>query len=408
MLKKRNTVVGIASLFLCIMSVVTPLNGVLCMEQTIGANISAPLTIQREGRVNDRVVAIAQNEMNLVPIGIRQYMEDHNWHVYVTDKNLAQEYFMGQYDRVAGVTYMGAGGNGYIAFENRESAVTCSVPHEVGHAMDYELGDACSSAEFQAAYRAEAGTFRPSANVMVNHVISDVHEYYAAVFDEICRNEANCRAMAPRSYAFVKACMDQLLRKGSPVKEGWASVNGRWQYIRNGSPIRNQWLTDGGNRYYFLSDGFMATGWVNVSGKWYYLNQSGAMVHGWVKDGNVWYYLRTDGTMAVGWIKDGGKWYYLNQSGAMVTGWVRDGSTWYYMDRSGAMATGWVQDGRKWYYLNYSGAMMTGWVKDGNHWYYLDPGAGGAMATGYRNINGTNYYFSESTGGPLGALQLLH
>jgi glucan-binding YG repeat protein len=78
-------------------------------------------------------------------------------------------------------------------------------------------------------------------------------------------------------------------------------------------------------------------------------------------------------------------------------------SGWYYFDEKGIMQSGCDKAGN-WYYCNTEtelpyGKMVTGWRLDtaDNNWYYLDP-VSGAMALGWRNIDGKWYYFS-----PVGA-----
>lgn len=63
------------------------------------------------------------------------------------------------------------------------------------------------------------------------------------------------------------------------------------------------------------------------------------------------------------------------------------------------MKTGWQQVNGAWYYMNPEaggpqGSMRIGWLNLNNVWYYLDPS--GAMATGYRDIGGYSYYFTDS------------
>lgn len=81
------------------------------------------------------------------------------------------------------------------------------------------------------------------------------------------------------------------------------------------------------------------------------------------------------------------------------------GPGWYHFDQQGRMQTGWFcdKDG-SWYYLNAEpegdrGRMQTGFIKAPGdpQTYYLDPGTG-AMATGWREINGSWYYFNPDSG----------
>lgn len=59
------------------------------------------------------------------------------------------------------------------------------------------------------------------------------------------------------------------------------SADGRWWWdFGDGTWPAAEWLYIGGNWYYFLEDGYMATGWITLDGKSYYLDpSSGAMYH---------------------------------------------------------------------------------------------------------------------------------
>ncbi len=85
--------------------------------------------------------------------------------------------------------------------------------------------------------------------------------------------------------------------------------------------------------------------WLWIDGFWYLFDENGRMVSGWASVNGVWYYLSTAGHSAAN---------PPYKEGAMVTGWVReqDSSLWYWMDENGAMATGWREIDGKRYYFN--------------------------------------------------------
>ena len=119
-----------------------------------------------------------------------------------------------------------------------------------------------------------------------------------------------------------------------------------------------------------------------------------------LKDG-TWYYATADGKAYTGWLRLGGAWYWLEPGagGAMATGLREcDGST-YWFGASGAMATGWVLDGGTWYYASGSGALARGPVSVGGVPYCFDSETG-AMLTGYQtDAQGVRRYFGNC--GPL-------
>ena len=154
------------------------------------------------------------------------------------------------------------------------------------------------------------------------------------------------------------------------------------------------WKLEGGQWYYYKSNGSKATGWIKPDSNWYYLYSDGAMAKGWLKDSDKWYYLKSSGAMQIDWLKDSDKWYYLQGDGSMVNGFkLIDGSK-YFFDVSGAMRIGWFQISGQWYYFNTGGNMLTGWIKPNGSWYYLY--SNGVMATGWLQLNGSSYYLKSS------------
>ena len=119
-----------------------------------------------------------------------------------------------------------------------------------------------------------------------------------------------------------------------------------------------------------------------------------------LKDG-TWYYATADGKVYTGWLRLGGAWYWLepDAGGAMATGLHECNGSLYWFNSSGAMATGWVLDGGAWYYATGSGALARGPVSVGGVPYCFDARTG-AMLTGYQtDAQGVRRYFGSC--GPL-------
>jgi D-alanyl-D-alanine carboxypeptidase (penicillin-binding protein 5/6) len=72
----------------------------------------------------------------------------------------------------------------------------------------------------------------------------------------------------------------------------------------------------GGQRYWFDSNGYMATGWRTLSDGWYYfLQDTGYMLkNNWMQTNGIWYYLGSNGAMLTNTITPDG--YYVDASGA--------------------------------------------------------------------------------------------
>ena len=117
----------------------------------------------------------------------------------------------------------------------------------------------------------------------------------------------------------------------------------------------------------------------------------------WQLKEGTWYYATSDGKAYTGWLRQGGAWYWLDPDagGVMATGLYECNGSMYWFNASGAMATGWVLDGGTWYYATGSGALASGWLNLNGAWYWLDPSTH-AMATGFHECNGSMYWFNAS------------
>ena len=117
----------------------------------------------------------------------------------------------------------------------------------------------------------------------------------------------------------------------------------------------------------------------------------------WQLKEGTWYYATSDGKAYTGWLRQGGAWYWLDPDagGVMATGLHECNGSAYWFNASGAMATGWVLDGGTWYYATGSGALASGWLNLNGTWYWLDPSTH-AMATGVQTIGSCEYIFNSS------------
>ena len=132
----------------------------------------------------------------------------------------------------------------------------------------------------------------------------------------------------------------------------------------------------------------------NVDMNYAYVDVS---LYHWQLIDSTWYYAASNGKAYAGWLFQSGTWYWLepDAGGAMATGLHECNGSLYWFDASGAMATGWVLDGGTWYYATGSGALASGWLNLNGTWYWLDPSTH-AMATGFHECNGSLYWFNAS------------
>ncbi len=136
----------------------------------------------------------------------------------------------------------------------------------------------------------------------------------------------------------------------------------------------------------------------NVDMNYAYVDVS---LYHWQLIDSTWYYAASNGKAYAGWLFQSGTWYWLDPDagGAMATGLHECNGSLYWFNSSGAMATGWLLDGGTWYYATGSGALARGPVSVGGVPYCFDARTG-AMLTGYQtDAQGVRRYFGSC--GPL-------
>ena len=199
--------------------------------------------------------------------------------------------------------------------------------------------------------------------------------------------------------------------KKTVITKTWTDEDGstytntydNWIYAKeDGALAKDEWLELGGKWYYF---GWvqMATGTIQVKDTYYLLGQDGAWTGasaknaGWVKSGNDWYYLEiysnedySDGYFYWdGTAKIDDTLYFFDKTGKLASaGWQKtswtdysDGTTyntWYYVYSDGTAATGWKQIDGTWYYFSDWGSMARDgvwWMEDESKYAFRSSGA---------------------------------
>ena len=101
-----------------------------------------------------------------------------------------------------------------------------------------------------------------------------------------------------------------------------------WQPTNFWMLIRMQ-LTVGTNKYYFNTNGVMATGLTNIGGVTYLFGADGAMQYGWYTDASGMRYFQTNGAMAVNTtLAVGGVTYVFDANGLATAVPVINPATW--------------------------------------------------------------------------------
>lgn len=78
-------------------------------------------------------------------------------------------------------------------------------------------------------------------------------------------------------------------------------------------------------------------------------------------------------TASAAWVNTiAGKKYTQKAAPGYVTGWQQINGSWYYFSNTGIMQTGWITVSGKTYFLTPDGVRQTGWIKSNGKFYYLN------------------------------------
>ena len=183
---------------------------ILCSFTTYASNCPEDF-VGTDGVVNSRFIESERKELSVIPQEVVDTIYSNGWKVKITDKNLGA-HFYGLSGGIAGVCDPSTK---TIYLEDRDSAIRNAGVHELGHAFDLCCGGRnyhSTCAEFQDIFSAEKSNFRYSTATGDGHEFSNAMEYYASVFEDICKDEARIKQALPRTYAFIISDMNKVTK----------------------------------------------------------------------------------------------------------------------------------------------------------------------------------------------------
>lgn len=152
------------------------------------------IVCQKDGIISDELCKIAETELNKIPTSFKEEFLKSGWHIYITDENLAKEYFNGEHTKVHGCTFYE---KRLILIENNENAVKTATIHEFGHWADNYYGNISKTQEFKNIYKQEYLEFE---QVFLRDCKMDITEYFAEGFYYYVKNPDALKKIAPKTY----------------------------------------------------------------------------------------------------------------------------------------------------------------------------------------------------------------
>ena len=152
---------------------------------------------QKDGNVDDALIDIVNQQLSLLPANLHNAFVQDSWSIYVTDMNIGETYYKGQFSQVMATTNYE---EQRILIEARRSAAYESPLHEIGHWFDYYVGLPSYSEAFAAVYAAEGGVFIRSYG---SSCVRDALEFFAEGFWQYIIDPDRLKSVCPGLYHFI-------------------------------------------------------------------------------------------------------------------------------------------------------------------------------------------------------------
>lgn len=152
---------------------------------------------QKDGYVDDGYIDAVNQQLSAVSPYIHDAFVQNGWSMFVTDMNIGQTYYPGQFDMVMATTNYE---EKRILIEDRADAVYESPIHELGHWFDLYLGFVSNSSAFSEIYNAESAAF---VQAYGTDCVRDEMEFFAEGFWYYIVDPARLESVSPQFYHFI-------------------------------------------------------------------------------------------------------------------------------------------------------------------------------------------------------------
>lgn len=158
------------------------------------------------GNISSEAVSKANKQLSMIPQSALDSFVNNGCHIYLTDENIAQTMFDGQYSSVQGGTlYL----EKIIKIENRDKAIKNSIIHEFGHYVYWTSGYFYNEKYQQLlnAFNTDVG----NASLMnISYGLNSPEEFYAEVFWKYITNTDKTENSFPNITKMIKDDLNSL------------------------------------------------------------------------------------------------------------------------------------------------------------------------------------------------------
>lgn len=174
--------------------------------------------ITTEGNVSASLVAIAKSELDYVDLNLLKRLASLGWRLVITDKDIAVDYYDDtSLGSLAGLTMYEKQGKRVCYVSAREGAITSATLHELGHAIEFENGNALSEdSDFMDMWTGERATLRERESEIKDYDVHSPDEYFAEYFYRWCHDK-DLQDSCPDTYSYLSKFI-QAIEDGTNVE----------------------------------------------------------------------------------------------------------------------------------------------------------------------------------------------
>lgn len=171
-----------------------------------------------EGNVSASLVAIAKSELDYVDLNLLKRLASLGWRLVITDKDIAVDYYNDtSLGSLAGLTIYEKQGKRVCYVSAREGAITSATLHELGHAIEFENGNALSEdSDFMDMWTGERATLREREPEIKDYDVHSPDEYFAEYFYRWCHDK-DLQDTCPGTYSYLSQFI-QAVEDGTNVE----------------------------------------------------------------------------------------------------------------------------------------------------------------------------------------------
>lgn len=154
--------------------------------------------------VNKGVIDAVNEELLIVPEGLRNSFANSSWSIIVTNDDLNEKYYNNIYDSVSGSTSYK---EKVIYISNSLEAAKSATLHEFGHWLDWLYDFPSQDNNFLNIYNKEEGNFYTAFNLSIHW---DEREFFAEGFECFFTDRMKLKKECPELYEYMSTILQDL------------------------------------------------------------------------------------------------------------------------------------------------------------------------------------------------------